>query len=534
MRITVFAGLVVGAMLVTRTPTGAALPVHVDIRADTIAFFPDRGLLAAEGRVRVVAGDRTVTADALRYELQSNRLLTTGNVHVQSPRAGFEGAMYALDLVSDGATLVRVGDSAGTVTLTGDDLDDSTFEPGSAPALEVVNVSGLRPYISSTHAIVTPSVNVRFSPATFSTSTGVAPTTPTYLYTFASASGLTTSVGQSATFDQPYGIYGSAHALAAAHLRYDVRTGIRPGFEERLFDGDRSYLVGSIVPGSDGRTDLVGYRTLSSRVTGNLSASHLVGNDSARLSFQHSSSKFTSLLASSQNNGQHTDELTMTSVYHTIPRLLGYSVRAGFAVDRNAGGEPFPSVFRSRFGGRIAPPHPFHGPLSSDVNLSYDVDSTTSSFAHQLITQNLTASFTRSWRRGPANVSLYGLVSFANIANRYGAAFVDLLGLPDPTKPYFAPDGTPYPGYFAYYGVRTNRTYQLQTTLAPNPRLNLQVTTIYTNDFPQFHGFGRPPLTALVNLRLVTPSNLQINLGRSYTFGWNGQYLGAYTLSIVP
>jgi len=533
-RITVVAGLLVAAMSVTHTPGRAALPVHVDIRADTIAYFPDRGLIAADGRVRVVAGDRTVTDDALRYELQSNRLVTTGDVHVESPRARLEGAVYTLDLVSDGAMLVRTGESAGTVTLTGDDLDDSTFTPGTAPAIDVVDLSGLRPYINSKHAVITPSVNVRFSPATFSTGTGVAPTTPSYLYTFASASGLSTSVGQSATFDQPYGLYGTAHALTAAHLRYDVRTGLRPGIEERLFEGDRSYLVGSVVPGRDGRTDLVGYRTLSPRVTGNLSASHLVGNDFARLSFQHTSSKFTSLLASSQNNGQHTDEFLLPSLYHTLPRGLGYSVRGGFAVDRNAGGEPFPTVFRSRLGARIAPPHPFRGPLNTDVNLSYDVDSTTFDFAHQSITQNVTASFTRSWRRGPANVSLYGLVSFANSANRYGSAFTYLLGLPDPTKPYFAPDGTPYPGYFAYNGVGTNRTYQLQTTLAPNSRLNLQITTIYTKDFPQFHGFGRPPLTALVNVRLVAPSNLQINLGRSYTFGWNGQYLGAYTLSIVP
>jgi hypothetical protein len=83
--------------------------------------------------------------------------------------------------------------------------------------------------------------------------------------------------------------------------------------------------------------------------------------------------------------------------------------------------------------------------------------------------------------------------------------------------------------------LSTYRSYELQTTVNGRGDNRVQFTFYYDHDFPQYQGYGRAPFQASIDIvRRITPS-LRIEVGRTYSFGWDGQYLSPqYTFAISP
>jgi hypothetical protein len=75
----------------------------------------------------------------------------------------------------------------------------------------------------------------------------------------------------------------------------------------------------------------------------------------------------------------------------------------------------------------------------------------------------------------------------------------------------------------------------LQTTWRPHGGENsVQAFLTHTRDFPQYHGYGRAPLFATLDVTQRLGSTLRVDLARSYAFGWNRQYLTQWSLGISP
>src|ERR1700686_501961 len=110
----------------------AALPQRVDLRADQIGLYPladGTALLAADGHVVVRAGNRTIAANGVRFNLKTNTLVATGAVRVTSGARKLRAAAYALDLKTATANVLTLGASPETVTVHNDDLQTAVEEP---------------------------------------------------------------------------------------------------------------------------------------------------------------------------------------------------------------------------------------------------------------------------------------------------------------------------------------------------------------------------------------------------------------------
>jgi len=525
------------AFAATLGPACAEVPAHVDVRGDAVSFFllGDAAWLAADGHVTIQAGTRTIAADSVRYDLHKNRLIATGNVRVSGRGDRLSGAAYALDLGSEGATLLRTDPLPATLTLHRDELRTAVLEAPKAGTFAAPDLSDSHPYIRSRHAMLAPNANLRMSPAEFPAGGGAGVSLPTFLYTLASNRNLNQNALPGAMIDQQYTLFGTANSILAAHLRYDEQNAVTLGMDERLVAGDNAYVVASALPFRDQQFDLSAFQQLVPGLQQNFNADHVFGeypSDNARYQLQWSERELRTTFSLNQYNSSQTADLVLSSYDRWIPHLFEYKLSLDYGFDRNPGAQPFAADFRFGPSAYVQSPAA-RLPLGFNASVRYDYTFTAYDYPHQTTNGMLSLNFTRSLLGCP--VRFNGSATFQQIDSRYRDDSARWLSLPNPDSPYYAPDGTLWPGYFAFNGLTTLRTYSGQWTYQQRGDNQIQFTAWYTDDFPQYHGFGPPPLSANLNLTQRLTSMLKINLGRSYYFGWNKQYLSPqWTFSVSP
>jgi hypothetical protein len=515
----------------------AALPQRIDLRADGIGLYPlgdGSALLAAEGHTIARAGERTISADAMRLDLRKNRLIASGNVRVTRGTRAFGAAAYALDLTSGRATVLVLEPLPRTLNVRDDDIEGGIEGPAPAGTFAMLDLTQSRPWMRTHHALVKPNANVRLTPAEIPTGPGPSVVTPTYLYTFAQTNFSQSSL-PAATFDQPYPLIGTANSLTSGHLRYDTTNGATLAFDEHLVQGNTAYAVASILPLRGKRIDLNAFSQIAPGVTQSIGGYHQYGlynNNFAQYNAQWTSPSSRLGFSAAQFNSSNTAGFTLSTLDHFIAPLLTYKLQVGYAYDHTPGQQPFTNDFRITTYGYVASPN-VRVPFGVDASLKYEYSIVKYDFPHEVT--NGTATLTLS-RRLNRSLSFVGFIAVQETANRYRDNAAQYLFLPNPTFPYYAPDGTPYPGFFAYAGLSTYRTYSLQTTWRPRGGENsLQLYLTHSNDFPQFHGFGRPPNYATLAVTQRLGNTLRVDLARSYAFGWSGQYFSPqYSISISP
>jgi len=533
--------LAAAAVAVCATATLASaegLPSKVDVRADTVAFFPysNATLLAADGHVVIRTGTRTIVGDAMRWDLLKNRLVVTGNVRVVGGPSEVDGVAYQRDLTNGDAYVVRVEKIPATYALHGDDMTSATEGPAPSGAFDAVDLDGQRPYMRSDHAVVTPNGTVRMTPVDFPTGAGPALHLPTYLYTLVQNPYISYSAAPTASFDQPYSLFGSPASLTAAHLRYDGTNGITEAIDNRMVDGNRAYLVTSLLPFRDKQFDLLSYDVIRPGLQQTLTASHLFSNaypqDLLSYKLQESGKLLTQTLLFNQIGASNSAEFDLGTYEHDIPRLFGYQFRASYGYDHNFNGFPYANDYR--FGGDALFTLPSLTIKGTTLQAKYEYTITAYDYPHEVTAGTLTLNAGRQVAR---NVQLFAQMQVSQNDNRYRNLETGrlALGLPSPDQPYLASDGTPFPGYYAYTGLNTNRSYELQSTINGRGDNRLQLTAYYNDSFPQFHGTGPAPLFFSFDIiHRITPA-LRIELGRGYSFGWNHQYLSpTYSFAVSP
>jgi len=512
------------------------LPTKVDVRADSVNFFPyaNQTLLAAEGHVVVRFGKRTIAGDALRWDLQKNRLTMTGAVRVIGGPAEIDGVAYERDLTSGNAYVMRIDPIPATYAVTGDDMRTAAEQPAPPGTFDAADLDGQRPYMRSHHAVVTPNAAVRMAPVEFPTGAGPSLRLPTYLYTLVQNQYINQSAAPATSFDQPFSLFGSPAALTAAHLRYDGINGVTEAIDQRLVDRDKAYLVASVLPFRDKQFDLLSFQVIRPGLQQTLSETHTFGADGINISsykLQESGKLLTQTLNVNQFGASNSAEFDLSTYEHDIRHLFGYQLRASYGYDHNFDGFPYTNDYR--IGGYGLLTSPSFTIAGMSLQAKYEYSLTAYDYPHEVTTGTTTFTAGKQINR---SVNLFAQVQFEQNDNRYRDFAVGriALGLPPPGI-YRASDGTPFPGYFAYVGLNTYRSYELQSTINGRGDNRVQLSVYYNNDFPQFHGTGIEPLFFNVDIvERITPS-LRIELGRGYSFGWNHEYLSPqYTFAISP
>ncbi|MGH7728731.1 MAG: hypothetical protein ACREM2_08075 [Vulcanimicrobiaceae bacterium] len=513
------------ALLATAAAARASLPPRVELQAARVDFFPFAGgaVIAAHGGANVTVGETTIQADDVRYELGAERLVAAGDVQVvddgtREPPA----AAYLLDLASGRAWFERFDGEAAAASA-----------PLPSDAFTVADLDGARPFLVARHALVLPGIEARFRPARFPSGAGPSVELPTYLWELNGNPELAasaTSVGSS--FDQPYPLFGSPGALATGHLRYDGSNGVTLGLDEHLVDRNRAYAIASVEPLRARQLDLVAFEQLRRGLQTQLSGYRLYGPgpyggaDHLQWQLQAVGPLASATLLASHDDASYADdasaEFDLVSNDRPLGKLLRYQLRAGYGYDHQDGGYPVLDDFRTTLGALVSSPSLAlaGGSLSASDALTlvaYD-------YPHQAQSNTLSFGFARRFARG---ISLFANASFAQVDQRYRDPSVAAraLGLPLPGYPFYAPDGALYPGYFAYAGLTTYRTYSGTLTFQDAGDNRFALTLTRDDDFPQFHGFGRPPFILGADLVRRLGGTLRVELGRSYDFGWDHQYL---------
>jgi hypothetical protein len=524
-----------GAALFAACAAAAFAKPTYDVSGRSLAFFADLLGIVARGEPAVVLRDGlALRGDAAYIDLVHNRILFAGNARATRGAATLSGDAIAVDL--DKAA-VDVLDADGGARQTALDLRDPKTTPIDSDRFAFPDVDEKYAYIRAHRAEVTAHVNARFAPAAFPNSPGALPV-PSYLYTYdANPSFGANSLG-GATFDQPYGIIGGPTSLLAAHARYEQNVGITAALDEHLVYGDNAYILASIdSPQSATRNGALDvYERMGPHFSQTLTAAAGPYGDDASYTltgaFGHASSRLT--IAQSGEFGSvdwsaRTPDRPLIggAIYH-FTGDFGFTAYPGGDISVIPDRAKFATVWQHGLG-LIASTPIVHAPFKTSLWSTVNAQREWYSFPHQHDTGSLTSTLSRAFSRAlDVNVSY----TAAFTLDHYGP----LQGLfyPPPPAHFTAPDGTPWPGFAAFSGASEARGVTVDTSYSPNGFTSIRLTYTHTDDFPQFHGYGRPLDELSYDARLRPLPNIGVDVARSYYFGWGGQRFSQWTLSILP
>jgi len=517
------------ALCIGGTAARAALPSRVDVRAHAIGlYYGASPVVAADGAVVAHVGGRIIHSDALRYDLQHNRVVASGHVIVAANNSELRAAAYALDLASGDATALSLDGLLPQATVYHGNDSLGTVAPPAGNVFDVADFTAEKPLVRGPHAVIVPNANVRFTPARVLTEIGGSVPSPTYLFTFATNPSFAQQSLPGSTFDQPYGLYGTQNALYALHFMYDSTSGAGVGIDAHLVDRSKSYLVASVLPmTSGGRLDLVAFEQMTPALSQQVIGSHQVGFNTLQYQLLHNEFASVSSLTLVQANGFQSADLRISSLSHLIPHLFSYKFGAGIGYDHQNGMLPLSSDGRTTLSGLFTTPS-LHGPLATSFTSSLSLAQTLYNYPRETGTAVLTNFFSKQVAR---SIRLIGQIQFAQIYDRYryNQSFFY------PPQTIVLPDGSIYYGYAAFNGASTTRTYSIGGTYSPNPDFNLQLTVTHNHDFPQFDGFGNPPYSLGFDVRVRPRGGPSIEFGRAYIFNWGEKrWSPGYILSIAP
>jgi hypothetical protein len=491
------------------------------VRGAGVDYYPDRSLVAASGHVKVTLGKRTIAADEIRYDTQHDRLLAAGHVQVTDPRGTLSGAAYTLDPNSGAQRLLRIDPEP--LALRIDKSWAATEDAPPAGTFEAEDLSGEKPYLRGKHAQILAQTSVRMTPAVFPNPVGPSGYLPTFLYSFAPNANLYLTSLPTVTFSQPLGLAGGEQSLTQLVLRYDTYYGAGAGIEQHLINGNRSYLAVAGIVGRNPTADLNAYTQIGGLATANVTASTLQGYNSIVTRFTYSiPNAINASLTGAQATGASAQSINASTMnFSLLHHLLGYKFNLGYTHVWGIAQTPYESEWSSSAGGSVYTNN-LKGPFKTNLGIVYSYLFTGFNFPHNTLGESTSFSLYKSL---PHNISFSGSAVFTQSFNRYRYNAAYYLGLPPPDKPLIAPDGTPYPGYFAYQGFSTQRVYSGAVNYQPNGNFSASFLLVHQNNFPvQFHGYGYPPLAASFNMRVrITPA-ISLQYSRTYDFGWGGEY----------
>lgn len=520
-------------------PSVAAARATATLDGGTVLFFSDTlTLIARDGAKLTLADGTRASADAAYVDLKSDRVVLAGHARIERRGSSVRADAATLDADGDRIDLL---DAAGGVSRTTRALEAAQPAEFDAQRFAFPDVDDRYAFIKSRHAAITPHADVRFAPATFPSSVGGLPV-PSYLYPFPTGAGFASNSLPGATFDQPYGLWGSPNALTSLHARWEDGPGAAVGVQQHIVAGDDAYVAASIDEPLRGTAvrGFNAYRRMGARYTlladgsstiygsvAHVATTAAFGAAGGRLDYSRGSGGGSSFTAALRTP----DRPLIGGATWRLSGSMGFDAQRGGLITLAGDPHRWSTVWRHGVDVFVASPV-VHAPLHSTLAMSFDASRTWYAFPHHFDALSGSATLSRAFSRRFAVFAGYQGTWTADIYPGAQAIFY-----PAPLAPLLTPDGTPYFGYAAFTGARTSRTENLDLQFTPEPNTALRLSAIHTNDFPQFGGYPlyRPVWELRGDARFRPFPNIGLDVGRAYDFGWGGRrWIPRWTFAITP
>jgi len=260
----------------------ATLHPAVTVKGADVEFYAGHLVLDARGGATLDDGVLHVSADRIIVDLNHDRYVAAGNVHVSGAATGAtqlqSGAALGIDLASHDGTLVAIAPlpttysvSGPLVTQTGASPQPSPSasptpagllpvpQPSASPAsaefatptpepLALVDLEGETPFATASVATAHLGADVRLGSAHVIVPGGKGVYLPSFVYTFSSEVGYSQSNVAGSTEDIPIYFGSTRDSVTGAHFTYSAQTKVGVGLDHKLVDGDKAYDLFSVSP----------------------------------------------------------------------------------------------------------------------------------------------------------------------------------------------------------------------------------------------------------------------------------------------
>lgn len=530
------AGLIAACAALSPCAASARASASVD---GTLLFFADTlAIVGRDGATLRLADGTHGRADAVYVDLKTHRIVLAGHAHVERGAAAAGADAIALELDGDRVDLL---DATAGVSRTTRALGAATAAEYDAARFAFPDVDDRNAFIKSKHATIAPHADVRFAPASFPTSVGAFPV-PSYMYTYATGAGFGASSLAGATFDQPYGLFGSPTALTALHARWEDGPGAALALQQQIVSGDDAYVTASIDAPFRGYAvrSFNAYRRMGRRFTAYADGSGTIYGSAARVGLTAAFGLAGGTLEYRRNSaGGSGFDATLRTPDRPLIGGATWQLRGGVGFDAQRGGllralpdaPHYSTVWRRQLGVSVSSPL-VRIPLGATLASTVGATRTWYSFPHHFDGLDVSALASRPLLR---NVTLFAGYAGSWSSDVYPTA--QGIFYPAPTTPLLTPDGTPYVGYAAFTGARTFRSQNVDLQYTPNRAsgTSFRLSVVHTADFPQFNGFGRPQWEARADAKFRPFPNVGIDVGRVYDFAWGGtRWQPRWSFAITP
>ncbi|MBV8369448.1 MAG: hypothetical protein JO036_11065 [Candidatus Eremiobacteraeota bacterium] len=526
------------ALCAAAWPGAASARAAATLEGGSVVFFSDTlALFARDGAALALADGTRAHADAAYLDLKTDRAVLAGHARIARGAANASADAIVIELDTSRVDLLDARNA--TVTQTTRALDAAKPAEFDAQRFTFPDVEDRGAFIRAKHAAIVPHADVRLSPATFPNSVGSVPV-PSYLYTYATGAGFASSALSGATFDQPYGLWGSPNSLTALHARWESGPGAALALQQQFVSGDDAFAALSFDAPLHGYTvrGFNGYRRLGARYTAVADATGTIfgtvmhggltaafGAAGARLDYTRTSGGFSKLDFALRTP----DRPLFGGATWRLTGDLGYDAQRGGLLTQLPDARSYATVWRHGLDFSVATPV-VRAPLGTTLSSTFDVQRTWYAFPHHFDQFGATAFATKTFSR---KVSLFAGYQGTWNADVYPNA--QAIFYPSPSTPILTPDGTPYYGYAAFTGAKTFRLQNLTLQVTPDANTAYRLTLTHTADFPQFNGYGRPQWEIGGDVRFRPFPNIGLDVGRAYDFAWGGtRWVPRWSFAITP
>lgn len=523
------------ALAGTLTASARAMDV-VRLHADHITFYYDRRLIEADGNVRVTTADGlTITGETFSMDLNLDRFLVAGAVHLTSPTGTQDGAAAADYFDFKRVYFVPITTEPDRWTfINGDYAHPVKGLQMPGDPFEFPDLSNTRPYLTATSATIGVGSYARFGGVALNVFGAYTPL-GTYYVSFTRNPYLAQNSLAGANYDATWNAIGNANSISSVHFRYDTVNKAYVSFEQH-FASSNAYAVFSVNPATKESKywdlnagwqlpsqrlqlkDFTQLHTFQSGLTqpleaqhvSNLSLAQVLGTPGSRkdgtLSLSYQLVNYCLLqagYASGDPNevcgapnhrailqNMQTWQLAVASnnywftpyVPLTVSGTAGYGLFHGTAPLQTFGGASYSSIWNHFVGGtlmlntvRIGDPN--GSPYKRyTLNASLKALRTWYSVPHHVDSIAGVGSVSREFTPAINAALTYSVVQTNDIYNAGQQA----------AYPSYTPTigGAPVPSYAAFAGKATQRTLSLQFNYEPSPDFNFSIIAQHHRDFP--------------------------------------------------
>lgn len=500
----------------------------VTVKGADVEFYAGHLVLDARGGAALDDGVLHVTADRIIVDLNHDRYIAAGDVHIAGAASGAaqiqSGVALGIDLASHDGTLVALAPTPATYTVTGPLVTQAEASPAPAPAptstaatatpapepLALVDLEGETPFASAAVATAHLGADVRLGAARVLVPGGRDVYLPSYVYTFSSDVGYSQS-NVTGSEDIPIYFGSTRNSITGAHFTYNAQTKVGVGLDHRIVDGDKAYDLFSVSPlyGPAKNAEFTWHEQVNDHASQTLDGSSADGVGSVwrygAIDSLHRS--FLSLSATDSLSGDF-EALVWQGAYEPLGAgwlgdLFDYHLATEYGRAQSYGSVATP-IYDTAFDTLIQAPALVLD-QSSSLSLQADWRQLFDDQPHRQFSATYSATLTHRWDR-------YLTTKLADIEN----PIVDV-----------------YPSFDT--GTRTYVSAQVATITYNNGEpFGFGLGLTHEAGLSSPPGISVQPWFASLDVRFRVSRSLAFDVSRSYGFGYLGQRLGSIGFQILP